>query len=240
MNVVAEPKILIDPKVASKHTKTIGHINAHTRPGETKLAARFFELLGCRVKEHGPMPDGDDFYIVQVNNQEADEPDNVVFLSAKEPPHYELDNVISEFLGVGTANPHPAYKAFQQRKAEFPEFFLHVAIHYRSLVDLEAATSRLKEEIAKDPEFGKRFDGVQVLRTPAGDPEIDARMNASKLFSNADRDAYGPNIVQIHFRTDIIALGFGFAGTVIELDYTFRGPGRENNPFNSLFQFSAA
>jgi hypothetical protein len=232
--LVAKPTINFDPAIGSKRSKTIGHINAHTRPGDTKLAARFFELLGCRIKEYGPMPGGDNFYIIEVNNQEPEEPDNVIFVGAMESPHYELDKVVCKFLGVGTDNQHPALQAFNKRRDEFPEFFLHVAIHYSSLEDLEDATVRLKDEINRNPIFGKRFQGIQVLRTPGGDPEIDARMDSSRLFSKADRDAYGPNIVQIHIRTDIISLGFGFGGTVIELDYTFRGPGRDHNPFNSL------
>jgi hypothetical protein len=235
VNVIADPKIILDPAAMAQKAKSLGHLAIHCRPDEGLLAARFFEVLGCRIKEYGPFADGQYFHIIALNSEAPDEPNDIVFLSTMQPEQAELEKAVSKFLGIRTNSPHPIVKAFEAKKVQMPEFFLHLGIHYASLEDLEAATVRLKAEIKKDPEFGKRFDGVQVLRAiPGRDKEIDARMAASKLFSSADLDAYGANIVQIHIRTDIISMGLGFMGAVVELDYTFRGKGREHNPFNSL------
>ena len=235
MNVILDPKLLGDPNLIAQRAKSLGHLAVHYRPGEGLLAARFFEVLGCPIKEYGPFPDGNYFHIVALNGEAPDEPDNIIFLSAMQPQQAELEKVVSEFLGLGTKTPHPAAQAFEAQKVHMPEFFLHLGIHFSSLEDLEAATVRLKDEIRKNPQFGRRSQGVQVLSAiPGRDDDIDARMASSKVFSEADLTAYGANIVQIHIRTDLVSLGLGFMGAVVELDYTFRGRGRDHNPFNSM------
>jgi hypothetical protein len=235
MNAIIDPKVILDPAAIAQKAKALGHLAVHCRSNEGRLAARFFEVLGCRIKEYGPFPDGQYFHIIALNSEAPDEPSDIVFLSTMQPEQAELERAVSQFLGLGTSSPHPIVRAFEAKKVQMPEFFLHLGIHYASLEDLEAATVRLKDEIKNNPEFGKRFQGVQVLRAiPGRDQEIDARMAASKVFSNADLDAYGANIVQIHIRTDIVSMGLGFMGAVVELDYAFRGKGREHNPFNSM------
>ncbi|GAA1267270.1 hypothetical protein GCM10009609_32960 [Pseudonocardia aurantiaca] len=43
-----------------------------------------------------------------------------------------------------------------------------------------------------------------------------------------------PHGVQVHIRTDLFSTGMALFGSVVELDFLFTGPGREQNAFNSL------
>jgi hypothetical protein len=227
---------LVKPVAPAQKAKALGHIAVHYRPGEAQPAARFFELLGARVKTFGPFPNGDYFYLIALNNAAPDEAEDIVFLSAMSPQQYELEQELRAHLGVGTAQPHPKLQAFFAEKARQPEFFLHFGFHFSTLEDLEAAVQRLEAEQRRDPAFAARFQGFQVLkaRAEADDTEIPARMAASPVFSKTDSYAFGRNIVQVHIRTDLFAAGLSFLGAVVELDYTFVGTKRVRNPFNDL------
>jgi len=226
----------IKPAAQVKKSTALGHLAVHYRPGEAQLAARFFELLGARVKAFGPFPSGDYFYLIALNNTAPDEAEDIVFLSAMSPQQYELEQELGAYLGVDTKEPHPKLQAFFAEKARQPEFFLHFGFHFARLEDLEAAVQRLEEARRSDPAFGARFQGFQILkaRAEANDTEIPARMAASPVFSRTDSYAFGRNIVQVHIRTDLFAAGLSFLGAVVELDYTFVGAQRPRNPFNDL------
>jgi hypothetical protein len=235
MNRIVPPKVILDPAAARQKSKSLGHLALHARPGECLMAARFFELLGCHIQEYGPFGNNGYFHIVALNREAPHEPDNIIFLSTMQPEQVALEKAITDFLGVGTDKPHPALAAYEAQKAKVPEYFLHFGIHFSTLEDLEAATSRLQEERRTNPAFAGRIQGFQTLRAqPGHDADIDARMKASKVFANADLEAYGAYIVQVHIRTDLFSAGMGFVGVVVELDYVFRGAGREYNAFNSM------
>jgi hypothetical protein len=227
---------VLKPMLPQQKAAALGHLALHYRPGEGPLAARFFELIGARVKTFGPFPNGDYFYIVALNSAAPDQAEDIVFLSAISPEQYELEKVMTDYLGVGTATPHPKLQAFFAAKDRQPEFFLHFGFHFSRLEDLEAAVRRLEEAIRMDAEFGKRFQGLQFLkaRGAADDKEIPARMAASPVFSRTEQFTYGPNIAQVHMRTDLFAAGLSFLGAVVELDYVFADAKRPRNPFNDL------
>lgn len=219
----------------TQKARSLGHAGIHYRPGEAQQAVRLFELLGCRIKSFGPFPNGDFFYIIALNAVEPDAPDNIIFLSSMSAQQAALEEELSKHLGAGTNEVHPALTAFLNEKIREPEFFLHLGIHYASLADLEETIMRLQEAKTNEPQFGGRVQGFQVLRARSGrDADIDARMASSSVFSEVEQEAYGQNIVQVHIRTDLFAVGLGFLGAVIELDYAFTGPGRERNTFNDL------
>jgi hypothetical protein len=230
MNAVVKPVALV------QKAKALGHLALHYRPGEAQLAARFFEVIGARVKSFGPFPNGDYFYLIALNNSAPDEAEDIVFLSAMTPQQYELEQELSAHLGVGTAHPHPKLQAFFAEKARQPEFFLHFGFHFSRLEDLEATVVRLEDAIHSDPPFGAHFQGFQLLkaRGEPDDADIPARMAASPVFSKTEGYAFGRNIAQVHIRTDLFAAGLSFLGAVVELDYTFTGAKRARNPFNDL------
>jgi len=224
------------PVAQAQKPTALGHLALHYRPGEAQLAARFFELIGARVKTFGPFPNGDYFYLIALNSAAPDEAEDIVFLSAMTPQQYELEQEMSAHLGLGTPHLHPKLQAFFAEKARQPEFFLHFGVHFARLEDLEAAVQRLEAAMRSDPAFGARFQGFQTLkaRAEANDADIPARMAASPVFSKTEGYAFGRNIVQVHVRTDLFAAGLSFLGAVVELDYTFIGAKRERNPFNDL------
>lgn len=226
----------VKPAVQVQKANSLGHLAVHYRPGEGPLAARFFELIGARVKSFGPFPTGDYFYLIALNSAAPDQAEDIVFLSAMTPQQHELEEELKAHLGVGTAHPHPKLQAFLTEKAREPEFFLHFGFHFSSLEDLEAAVIRFNEAIARDANFGARFQGFQVLkaRGETDDADIPTRMSISPVFSKTERYAFGRNIAQVHIRTDLFAAGLSFLGAVVELDYTFTGAKRVRNPFNDL------
>ena len=215
--------------------RALGHLGLHYRPGEAQLALRFFELLGGRIKAFGPFPNGDYFYIIALNTAAPDDAEDIVFLSAMSPQQHALEQELAAYLGVNKAEQHPALCAYFDFKQQEPEYFLHFGIHFAALDDLEQAVQRLMDEARTVPEFGQRIQGMLRLKARSGtDAAIDARMAASPLFADAEREAFGPNLVQLHIRTDLIATGLSFLGAVVELDYVFTGEGRGTNPFNDL------
>jgi hypothetical protein len=227
---------MVKPAAPVQKQTALGHLALHYRPGEAQLAARFFELIGARVKSFGPFPNGDYFYLIALNSAAPDEAEDIVFLSAMTPQQYELEQEMSAHLGLGTPHPHPKLQAFFAEKARQPEFFLHFGFHFAQLEELEAAVQRLEAAMRSDPAFGARFQGFQMLkaRGEADDADIPARMAASPVFSKTASYAFGRNITQVHIRTDLFAAGLSFLGAVVELDYTFTGAQRARNPFNDL------
>ena len=155
---------LIKPAAQVQKATALGHLAVHYRPGEAQLAARFFELIGARVKSFGPFPNGDYFYLIALNSTAPDQAEDIVFLSAMTPQQYELEQELSAHLGIGTQQLHPKLQAFFAEKTRQPEFFLHFGFHFARLEDLEAAVQRLDAAMRSDPAFGARFQGVQILK----------------------------------------------------------------------------
>ncbi|MFE7244078.1 hypothetical protein [Streptomyces sp. NPDC057580] len=220
---------------AAAPTTSLGHLALHFRPGEQALASRFFELLGARVQEFPNKFSDEPLYIIAMDHAAPARADNIIFLFALKPAQLELENVIKKSLGVGSRDPHPALQAFLDQRAQWPESYLHFGLHFSRLEDLEAAVAGLRKEMASNPEFGARIQGLQILkaRGEEGDRAIDERMAASPVFSQAEEFAYGRHGVQVHIRTDLFATGLSLFGSVVELDYVFTGRGRERNAFNS-------
>ncbi|MFE8013887.1 hypothetical protein ACFU3O_14235 [Streptomyces antibioticus] len=214
---------------------SLGHLALHFRPGERDLATRFFELLGARVQEFPNQFSDEPLYVIAMDRDTPARADNIVYLFALKPAQLELETVIAQQLGLGTDAPHPALTAFLDQRARWPESYLHFGLHYSRLEDLEAAVTGLRGEMAADPDFGSRIQGLQILKARGedGDQDIDERMAASEVFSGTEEYAYGRHGVQVHIRTDLFSTGLSLFGSVVELDFVFTGPGRERNAFNS-------
>jgi len=215
---------------------SLGHAAVHYRPGERELATRFFQLLGARIREFPNALSPEPLYIVALDGAEPDRADNIIYLFALKPAQAELETAIEEALGAGTDHEHPALTAFLQHRRDWPESYLHVGVHFSELAELEAAVGRLREEMARNPAFAERIQGMQLMRARGedGDEELARRMDDSPVFGDVSDHAYGKHAVQVHVRTDLFAIGPAMFGSVVELDYVFTGPGRERNPFNSL------
>ncbi|MFC8434869.1 hypothetical protein [Streptomyces sp. NPDC057253] len=223
------------PATVPLPSTSLGHLALHFRPGERALATRFFELLGARVQEFPNQFSDEPLYVIAMDRDTPARADNIVYLFALKPAQLELEAVIARQLGAGTDDEHPALTAFLQQRAQWPESYLHFGLHYGRLEDLEAAVTGLREEMAANPGFAARVQGLQVLKARGedGDREIDERMAASEVFSRTEEYAYGRHGAQVHIRTDLFSTGLSLFGSVVELDFVFTGPGRERNAFNS-------
>ncbi len=231
---LTEPAHEVLPVAATTAT-SLGHLAVHHRPGEGALAARFFQLLGARVKAF-PRPPLEPLYIISVDSADPDRADDIVFLFALKPQQIAFENAIAERFGLGTDSPDPLLQEFLDERARLPESYLHFGLHFAELEQLEDAVLRLQAETAADPAFGARIQSMQLMRARGedGDDAVAARMDASPVFATADQLAYGRHGVQVHIRTDLFATGLHLLGSVVELDYVFTGPGRVRTAFNTV------
>jgi hypothetical protein len=215
---------------------SLGHVAVHYRPADRELAVRYFQLLGARIREFPNASSPHPLYIIALDGAEPDKANNIVYLFALKPAQADLEAAIGEALGVGTDHEHPAVGAFREHRAQMPESYLHLGVHFTDLGELEAAVQRMQAEMERDPAFGARIQGMQILKARGSDSdtEIAQRMADSPVFGPVDAYAYGVHGVQVHMRTDLFATGVSMFGSVVELDYIFTGPGREKNAFNNL------
>lgn len=232
---LSQPQHEVLPTAATTAT-SLGHLALHYRPGESELAARFFQLLGARVKTFPRPPSDDPLYIISVDSVNPDAADDIVFLFALKPAQIALEDAIAKRFGFGTDSPDPVLREFLDERARWPESYLHFGLHYAELDELEAAVLRLQDAMAADPAFGARIHSFQLLKARGedGDDAITERMAASPVFSQTDQLAYGRHGVQVHIRTDLFATGLHMLGSVVELDFVFTGPGRVRTAFNTL------
>ena len=231
---LTEPQHEVLPIAAATAT-SLGHIALHHRPGEGALAARFFQLLGARVKAFA-RPPMEPLYIISLDSVDPDRADDIVFLFGLKPQQIAFENAIAERFGLGTDTPDPLLAEFLAERARMPESYLHFGLHFAELEQLEDAVLRLQEEMAADPAFGARIQNFQLLkaRGEEGDDAIAERIAASPVFGDVDQFAYGRHGVQVHISTDLFATGLHLLGSVVELDFVFTGPGRVRTAFNTV------
>jgi len=110
-------------------------------------------------------------------------------------------------------------RAFHDRMGEWPESAPHAGLKYASLDDLEAAVVALEAHAAPGGPLDGRVSVTRFRARPGLDGEVDARMAASPVFTDADRPAFGDHIVQVFVRTDLF--GALTSASTIELDYAF-------------------
>jgi hypothetical protein len=201
----------------------MGHVALHyADPEEGPLAARLLSALGFIETQDLPLPQGGHFYRFVVDPRHEARGDGIVYLSPAPPAQQALIAAIREALKVGQAGEHPAVGEMHAAMAADPEYTFHVGVLLDSLEELE----RIVLDLQKDPALASRIK-VTVNRARPGDAEIDARLDASPLYGDVDRYAYGANGVQAFIETDILTSGPLGEGLVIELDYVF--PGRTSH-----------
>lgn len=206
---------------------TLGHVALHYgAPEDGPAAAALLKLLGFVLREEIPLPDGSFFYHFLVDADATNNGDGILYLSPLRRSHRWLYESIREALAVGAANEHPAVAKVRASEQSDPEAGFHVGFLLQSLEDLEARFSAAQAAADAMPQLRGRLEFV-FNRAKPGDPEIDARMDASPLFSGATRHTYGRNGVQAFVRTDLIVGGPLCDGVVLEFDYVF--PGRPEN-----------
>lgn len=203
--------------------RSMGHMALHyKKPEEGPLAARLLSMLGYIQTQDLPLPDGTHFYRFVVDQQHHPRGDGIVYLSCVPEAQRDLMNAIHGALNVGTDQEHPAVTAMRERMDHDPEYGFHYGTLFESLEDLENVFMALEEANRSDPEMKGRLKLVYNRALP-GNPDVDARLDASPIYRDATRFAYGKNGVQAFLETDILSSGLLGETMILEFDYVFPG-----------------
>lgn len=201
---------------------SMGHIALHYGAAEDgPVAAKLMRLLGFRETQVIPLANGN-FYRFVVDERHDARGDGIVYLSALPAPQAALVAAIHDALKVGTPDEHDAVKAMRAMMTNDFEASFHVGFLLSSLEELEAMMLGLRDAVADDPELAGRVT-IGMNRARPGDPGIDARLDASPLFADVTRHAYGSAGVQVFVETDLLRAGQLGDSMVLEFDYVFAG-----------------
>jgi hypothetical protein len=202
-----------DRATSGRPAKVLGHLALYYRPGEESAARTLLTDLGFELVDNGPRPGEDGFCSGLVDGATANHHDNVVYLAAMGEAQWALEQQVAEALATDTGS------AFRDRMGEWPESAPHVGVKYESLDDLEATLAALDRHTAPGGPLEGRVTVTRFRARPGLDPDVDARMAASPVFTDDDRPAFGDHIVQCFVRTDLF--GALTSASTIELDYAF-------------------
>jgi len=212
-----------DMTLQNRGACTMGHVALHYgQPEEGPLAARLLSLLGFVETQDLALPDGTHFYRFVVDPRHHARGDGIVYLSSVPAAQRRLVEAARSALGVDTEREHPAVAEMRAALETDPEVTFHVGILMDSLETLEETVLNLKALAESDAEFKGRLK-VTLNRPLPGTPEVDARLDASPLYGDVTRYAYGRNGVQAFIETDILSSGVLGESLVLELDYVFPG-----------------
>lgn len=206
--------------------RTMGHVALHYGKAEDgPAAARLLALFGLQETQMLPLPEGN-FYRFVVNAGHYSRGDGIVYLSCIPAPQAKLVSAIHEALHLGTDREHEAVAEFRAMMAQDFEASFHFAFLVDSLEELEDTVLKLRELNATDPDFKGRLN-IGLNRARTGNPEVDARLDASPVYGTCTRYAYGSNGVQAFVETDLFKSGPLGENMFFELDYVF--PGYDNH-----------
>ncbi len=201
--------------------RSMGHMALHYKTQEEgPLAARLLAMLGYELTQDLLLPDGSHFYRFVVDARHWPRGDGIVYLSLLPEAQRDLMQAIHAALHVGTGDEHPAVQAMRARMEEDPEYGFHYGTLLENLEDLEAMFLALEEANRSDPDLKGRLKLVYNRALP-GDPEVDARLDASPIYGGVTRHAYGRNGVQAFVETDILSSGLLGEAMMLEFDYVF-------------------
>ncbi len=203
--------------------RSMGHMALHyKKPEEGPLAARLLTMLGYVQTQDLLLPSGTHFYRFVVDPRHHPRGDGIVYLSCVPDAQRDLMDAIHEALHVGTEQEHPAVGAMRRKMDEDPEYAFHYGTLLESLEDLEAIFQALEDANRNDPELKGRLKLVYNRGLP-GTAEVDARLDASPIYKDVTRFAYGKNGVQAFLETDILSSGMLGETMILEFDYIFPG-----------------
>jgi hypothetical protein len=206
--------------------RSMGHMALHYKnPEEGPLAARLLKLLGFIETQDLLLPNGTHFYRFVTDDKHQPRGDGIIYLSVVPDAQRNLVSAVHDALKVGSADEHPAVAEMRAKINEDPEYSFHYGTLMESLEDLEDKFQKLEEANKNDPELKGRLM-ITYNRALPGDPEVDARLDASPIYGNVTRRAFGRNGVQAFVETDILASGALGDSMVLEFDYVFPGADR--------------
>jgi len=201
---------------------SMGHLALHYgRAEDGPVAARLLKVLGLAETQVLPLPNGN-FYRFVVNSGHFSRGDGIIYLSAMPGPQAKLIAAIHRALRVGTDDEDEAVKGYRAMMASDYEASFHFGFLVDSLDELERIVANLRDLNANDPEMKGRLN-IGMNRARRGNAEVDARLDASPVFGECSRYAYGSNGVQVFLETDLVLAGQLGQNMYFELDYVFPG-----------------
>jgi len=205
---------------------SMGHLALHYgTPEDGPLASRLLQIVGLTETQVLPLPGGN-FYRFVVAKGHFSRGDGIVYLSCLAEPQQKLIAAIHSALRVGTEDEHEAVKSYRAMMAQDFEASFHFGFLVESLEDLEQMVLTLWELERTDPAFKGRIK-IGMNRARRGDDAVDARLDASPVFGQATRYAYGSAGVQVFVETDLVRAGQLGENMYFEFDYVF--PDRESH-----------
>lgn len=199
---------------------SMGHLAVHYYdPKDAEVAAKLMRAIGLSETQMLPLPQGN-FYRYVVGANHFARGDGIIYMSALPEPQRQLIEAINDKLAVGTPQEDPAVQGFRDMMQADPEASFHFGFLMNSLEELEAIILDLREKAENDPDFKGRLN-ITLNRAMKGDADVDARLDASPIYADTTRFAYGRRGVQAFIETDILRSGQLGDKMVIELDYVF-------------------
>lgn len=199
---------------------TMGHIALHyPAPADGPLAARLLSQMGLTESQMLPLPGGN-FYRFVVSPDHIPRGDGIVYLSCLPEPQARLIAAVRTALNIGSDAEHEAVTAYRAMMAQDFEASFHFGLLMDSLENLEAMVLNLQDLAANDPDLKGRIT-IGMNRARPGDAQIDARLDASPVFGQVKRYAYGAGGVQVFVETDLVCAGQLGESMVFEFDYVF-------------------
>jgi hypothetical protein len=173
--------------------RQLNHIEFVYRPGERRLAARVFELLGCAVADR----DGT-FLTAFVEPTVNDFMNNCFYASEVTSEQLALEDALKEQIRGGTIQTEA--RGYLDRLQREPQRSFHFGVRYPELEDLESAVER-------------------IAAAGMNDPRLAGRICVSGVFRPGDVGSYTDAMVQAFVRTDVIASGLLAFGQHVELQW---------------------
>lgn len=201
----------------------MGHLALHyARPEDGPTAAKLLSLIGLIETQDLVLPNGTHFYRFVVDDRHYARGDGIVYLSVVPDAQQKLLDAVRNALKIGTPDEHPSVGEMRAALVADPEYSFHVGLLADSLEAVESLVLDLRARNESDPDLKGRLN-ITMNRPLPGDAEVDARLDASPVFGDVKRYAYGRNGIQVFIETDILVSGTLGESTVIEIDYVFPG-----------------
>jgi hypothetical protein len=195
---------------------TLGHLALHyARPDDGPLAAQLLARMGLIETQMLPLPQGP-FYRFVTDRRHTARGDGIVYLSCLPEPQAALIAAIHRALRLGHDDEDPAVAGYRAMMASDFEASFHLGLLFPTLEALEDMVVALRD----DPAFAGRIR-LGMNRARRGDAAIDARLDASPVFGDVTREAYGSAGVQVFVDTDLVRAGPLGDSMVFEFDYVF-------------------
>jgi hypothetical protein len=173
--------------------RQLNHVELVYRPGERRLAARAFELLGCTVADRGGT-----FLTAFIDPTAADFMNNCFYASEVTSEQLALEDALETAMRGGAIAAEA--RCYLDRLQREPQRSFHFGVRYPDFDDLAAAVAR-------------------ISAAGRGDPDLAGRICVSGVFRPGDAGSYTDAMVQAFVRTDVIASGLLAFGQHIELQW---------------------